>query len=104
MRQQVEVIYPTLEQAEQLVDRIERRVKAFSYTMSEEEKEAMSNLFQDVGVTVDQLLDVYILADNYAINAEIVRPEDVNNYNEEDLEEALFTWEEENGTHYCLQW
>lgn len=99
-----EVIYPTYEQAQDIVERIAERTKVFHYEMSNNEKEVMTSLLHDIGVTVDQLLDISILADNYAINAEIVRPEDQHNYSEEALEDALFSWQEDNGTHYCIQW
>ena len=44
------------------------------------------------------------LADNYAINAEIVTPSEVDSYSRDDLNDALFQWEESDGTCYCLTW
>ena len=68
------------------------------------EKDAMAQLLSDIGVRVSDLIDVSYLADNYAINAEIVTPEDVENYSRSSLRDALFTWEEDGETYYCLSW
>ena len=99
-----EVIYITYDQALDLVDRIAQRAENFDYTMSTPEKEAMASLLNDCGVNVDDLIDVSRLADNYAINAEIVRLEDIDNYSRSALQDALFTWKEEGETCYCIQW
>lgn len=97
-------IYLTFDQARELVDRISSRAENnFRYLMSEPEKEVMSQFLSDVGVSVEDLIDVSRLADNYAINAEIVEPEEAKQYDSQDLEDALFSWED-NGTHYCIQW
>ena len=103
MNDQQELIYPSIDQAQELVERIEKRVKAFGYTMHKNEMQAMAELLSDTGVSVGDLLDVSSLADNYPINAEIVGPEEVGDY--ENIEEdSLFQWEEEDGTHYCYRW
>lgn len=99
-----EVVYLTLDQATDLVDRIAVRAENFDYTMSKQEKAAMSELLSDIGVKVDDLVDVSNLADNYAINAEIVIPEYVADYSRTKLQDALFTWKEDNETFYCLSW
>lgn len=98
------VNYLTYDQAQELVDRIESRASNFSYEMSTEEKEAMSQLLSDIGVNTSDLIDVSNLADNYAINAEIVTPDEVHNYSKSSLEDSLFSWNEDDGTHYCIQW
>ena len=100
----VGIFYPTFDEAMELVDRISVRVSEFDKTMSNEEKEAMAQLLSNIGVTTRDLLDIRFLADNYAINAEIVTPEEVNNYSRSILEDSLFTWEEDGETHYCVQW
>lgn len=94
----------TFEQAQDLVERIADRTKVFNYTMSDNEKDAMAQLLSEVGVKTSSLIDVSYLADNYAINAEIVNAGYSNNYGQEALDDALFSWEEEDGTHYCIQW
>lgn len=99
-----EVIYLTYEQAIDLVDRIAVRAENFNHIMVKNEKESMASLLSDVGVKVDDLLDVSNLADNYAINAEIVTPDEVDNYKNSALREALFNWEHENEKFYCLSW
>jgi hypothetical protein len=99
-----EVVYLTFEQAEELVDRIAKRAENFGYSMSSPEKEAMSSLLSDIGVKVDDIIDVSNLADNYAINAEIVGPENYKDYDTSTLYDCLFNWEENNETHYCLSW
>lgn len=98
-----ETIFLSYEDAETLVDRIAERAENFNYTMSNNEKESMSQLLSDIGVLVGDLVDVSRLADNYAINAEIVTPEDAEHY--DNLEEdSLFSWTESDGTHYCYSW
>ena len=98
------VNFLTFKQAQDLVERIAKRAQNFNYTMSESEKEAMAQLLSDVGVNTSDIIDVANLADNYAINAEIVGPGEAEQYSKQDLEDALFSWEEEDGTHYCIQW
>jgi len=99
-----EVIYLTFDQATDLVYRIAKRCERFSYYMSEPEKEAMSQLLSDIGVNVNDIIDLSNLADNYAINAEIVTPDDVKNYDRSSLRDALFTWNFEGEKYYCLTW
>lgn len=99
-----ETVYLTFDQASDLVDRIADRTERFNHTMSDNEKEAMASLLSDIGVKVDDLIEVSNLADNYAINAEIVTPEEVDNYSRSSLQDALFTWEENGETYYCLSW
>ena len=99
-----EIVFLDFDQASDLVERIAERCKNFDYEMSEPEKEAMSQLLSDIGVKVDDLIDVSNLADNYAINAEIVKGDDVKNYSRSSLEDALFTWKEDGETCYCIQW
>ena len=99
-----ETVFLTYEQAQELVERIAKRAEKFNHTMSEPEKEAMAQLLSDIGVTVDDLVDVSSLADNYAINAELVSPEEAENYDRSTLRDALFTWKEDGETHYCIQW
>lgn len=94
----------TYEQAQDLVERIAARAERFDYEMTENEKEAMAQLLSDIGVKTSDLIDVSNLADNYAINAEIVTPDDADQYDASSLRDALFTWEEDDGTHYCLSW
>lgn len=98
--------YLTYGQAAALVDRIADRAENFNYTMGDNEKEAMAQLLCDIGVRNSDLIDVSNLADNYSINAEIVRPEDYKHYKMKQVrEDSLFQWEDENGeTCYCLQW
>ncbi|MFZ4411483.1 MAG: hypothetical protein ACOYOV_00270 [Bacteroidales bacterium] len=102
MRQ--ETIFLTEDQASDLVDRIADRCENFNHTMSKPEKEAMSQLLADIGVSISDLIDVSNLADNYAINAEIVSPSEVDQYSRASLRDALFTWKENGETHYCIQW
>lgn len=104
MRNKNEVIYLTYDQASDLVDRISERTERFNHTMSEPEKEAMANLLSDIGVTVNDLIDVDRLADEYAINAEIVTPSEVVNYSRISLDDALFSWEVDGEKYYCLSW
>jgi hypothetical protein len=100
-----EVVYINFDEAEMLVDRIAERTERFSYSMSDNEKIAMAQLLSDIGVKISDLIDVSNLADNYAINAEIVTPSDYDNYNMRDVkEEALFSWEEDGEMYYCLSW
>ena len=103
MRDNETVNYLELNQAIDLVDRIAARTKNFNYTMSDNEKTAMSELLSDIGVNTSDLIDVSNLADNYAINAEIVTPDDYKHYDNL-RNDSLFSWEEEDGTHYCYQW
>jgi len=104
MNTQEQVNYLTFEQAQELVERISDRASNFNYNMSENEKEAMSNLLSDIGVNTSDLIDVSNLADNYAINAEIITPDDYDNCSNVDFRDSLFSWEETDGTHYCYQW
>lgn len=104
MQTQDQVNYLTFEQAQDLVERIAERVLVFNYNMSENEKEAISSLLSDIGVKTSDIIDVSNLADNYAINAEIITPSDYDNYKNVDLEDSLFQWEESNGTYYCYRW
>lgn len=106
MNNHEEVVFITFEQAQELVERIAERVMNFDYTMSGPEKDAMANLLSDIGVKVSDLIDVSRLADEYAINALIVTPDEAKteNYTSDDFEDALFTWEEDGETYYCLQW
>lgn len=99
-----EVIYLTYDQALDLVDRIATRAMRFDHEMSKPEMEAMAQLLSDIGVKVDDLIDVCHLADNYAINAEIVTPAEVDSYSESSLQDALFTWKEDGEIFYCLTW
>lgn len=98
-----DINYLTLNQASDLVDRISERAKNFNYTMSENEKDSMAQLLSDIGVRTSDLIDVSNLADNYAINAEIVTPEEYKYYDNLN-EDSLFSWEESDGTYYCYQW
>lgn len=100
-----EVVYLNIDQATELVDRIAERTKNFSYTMTENEKEAMSELLSSIGVNVSDIIDVSNLADNYAINAEIVTPNDYDNYDMRQVkDDYLFCWNESDGIHYCVSW
>lgn len=100
-----ETIFLTYNQALDLVDRIAERTKQFNHEMIDTEKEAMAQLLSDVGVRVDDLIDVSRLADEYAINAEIVQADEVDNYSRSALRDALFSWKNEDGeTCYCLTW
>lgn len=106
MREQTrsEVVFISYSEAQDLVDPIAERAERFDHTMSTPEKEAMAQLLSDVGVKVSDLIDVANLADNYAINAEIVGPDEVDDYDRASLRDALFTWKDEDGKHYCLSW
>lgn len=104
MREKSEVVYISYDEALDLVDRIADRAENFNHVMSKNEKESMANLLSNIGVRVSDLIDVSFLADNYAINAEIVTPDEVDNYDRSSLEDNLFQWEDDNGTHYCLSW
>ena len=105
MRTKQETVFLTFEQSQDLVERIAKRATNFDYEMSEPEKEAMAQILSDIGVSVDDLIDVSNLADNYAINAEIVKgDEESSQYSALALRDALFTWEENGETHYCLSW
>lgn len=99
-----EVIYLSYDQAQDLVEKIAERAEKFNHEMSEPEKEAMSSLLSDIGVKVDDLIDVSNLADNYAINAEIVTPDEVDSYSRSSLNDALFTWKVDGEKYYCLSW
>lgn len=100
-----ETVFLTFDQAEDLVDRIAKRAENFDYTMSNPEKKAMAELLSDIGVSVDDLVDVSNLADNYAINAEIVKGDkEAESYSHSSLRDALFTWKEDGETCYCIQW
>jgi len=97
--------YLTIDQSTDLVDRIAARAANFNWEMSEPEKEAMAQLLSDTGVSTSDLIDVSNLADNYAINAEIVTPDDYDNYSMKQVrEDSLFQWKEGGETHYCLSW
>lgn len=98
------VNYLTIDQAMDLVDRIADRAENFNHIMSNPEKEAMAQLLSDIGVKTSDLIDVSNLADNYAINAELVGPDEVDQYSRSSLNDALFTWKEDGETHYCIQW
>jgi hypothetical protein len=104
MNRQEQVNYLTYDQAEDLVDRIADRASNFGHNMTTSEKEAMSELLSDIGVNTSDLIDVANLADNYAINAEFITPDDYDNYSNVDFRDSLFQWEESDGTHYCYQW
>ena len=99
-----EIIYMDFDQALTLVDRMSDRTKQFSYTISKAEAEAIASLLVDVGVSVEDIIDISRLADNYAINAEIVTPNEANQYDRSSLEDALFTWKEDGQQYYCLNW
>lgn len=99
-----EIVYLSYEQAQELVERIAERTENFNHIMSEAEKEAMSDLLSNIGVKVSDLIDVSNLADNYAINAEIVSPDEIDDYSRSTLQDALFTWKEDGETYYCLSW
>lgn len=106
MKTQNETInYITIDQATDLVDRIAVRAENFNYTMSSPEKEAMAQLLSDIGVRTSDLIDVSHLADNYAINAEIVRPDGRSGYDMKQVrEDSLFQWKEDGENFYCLSW
>jgi hypothetical protein len=71
--------------------------------MTVNEMKAMAQLLSDIGVNTSDLIDVANLADNYAINAEIVTPDEAHNYDNLS-DDSLFSWEESDGTHYCYSW
>ena len=104
MRTEEKIVYISYDDAVDLVERIAERAENFDYVMSEPEKIAMANLLSDIGVLVSDLINIERLADNYAINAEIVGPDEVDNYDASTLRDALFYWEDSDGTHYCIQW
>lgn len=97
--------YLTYDQSLDLVERIAERATNFDYIMTVPEEQAMAQLLSDIGVKTSDLIDVSNLADNYAINAEIVRPEDYEHYNMKSLrEDSLFQWKEDGENCYCLSW
>lgn len=103
MKEEQTINYLTYDQAQDLVNRISERTLDFNYKMSFSEKDAMAQLLSDIGVNTSDLIDVSNLADNYAINAEIVEPSETKHY--ENIEDdSLFSWEEDDGTHYCYSW
>lgn len=104
MKNKEETVFISYDEALTLVDRIAERAKNFDKEMSKPEKEAMANLLSDCGVKVSDLIDVSNLADNYAINAELVGPDEAEQYSRTSLNDALFTWKEDGETHYCIQW
>lgn len=101
-----EVAYISYDEALDLVERIADRASDFNHDMHENEKQAMAQLLSDIGVRVSDLIDVSNLADNYAINAEIVTPSDYDNYSMREVrQDCLFRWNDDEGeTHYCLNW
>lgn len=103
MNTQQEPNYLTIDQATDLVDRIATRAANFDHIMSVNEMEAMAQLLSDIGVNTSDLIDVANLADNYAINAEIVAPDEADDYDNL-ADDSLFSWEESDGTHYCYSW
>lgn len=103
MKTNEQTVFLTYNQAQDLVERIAKRAEGH-HDMSEPEKDAMAQLLSDIGVNVSDIIDVSYLADNYAINAEIVSPDEVDSYNKESLNDALFTWKENGETYYCLSW
>ncbi len=99
-----EVVYISYDEALNLVDRIAARTIDFNHTMTTPEKEAMADLLSNVGVKVSDLIDVDRLADEYAINAEIVGPDEVDEYSKSTLEDALYSWDDVDGKHYVISW
>lgn len=99
-----ETVFLTYDQSLDLVDRIAKRCERFNYTMVDNEKTQIANLLSNIGVSVDDIIDVSNLADNYAINAEIVTPDEADNYSKSALQDALFSWEHDGETYYCLSW
>ncbi len=99
-----QTVFISFIEAEELVDRIAVRTEDFNHTMTTPEKEAMAQLLSDVGVRVSDLINVDRLADEYAINAEIVSPDEVDNYDRATLEDALYTWNDVDGKHYVISW
>ena len=98
------IVYLNYDDALDLVDRIASRALGFGHDMSSEEKESMAQLLSDIGVQVSDIVNVDRLADEYAINAEIVTPKEACNYNDTDLDEALFSWTISGEKYYCIQW
>ena len=99
-----EPIYLEYNDALDLVDRISKRAKLFKYEMSQPEKEAMAELLSEIGVMTRDIVSVTHLADNYVINAEIVEPQQADQYSDNQLDDALFRWEEDSGVFFCLSW
>lgn len=100
-----ETNFLTIEQSTDLVERIADRAENFNHVMTDNEKEAMAQLLSDIGVDTSDIIDVSNLADNYAINAEIITPDEAEQYDNVNYkEDSLFQWEESDGTHYCLSW
>jgi hypothetical protein len=100
-----QIVYLTYEQAIDLVDRIAERTENFNHTMTDNEKQSMSYLVSDIGVKVSDIIDVSLMADNYAINAEIVTPDDYDNYSMREVrQDRLFSWQDNGETYYCLTW
>jgi len=99
-----QIVFLDFNEALDLVERISQRVSKWGHIMSDSEKEAMASLLSDCGVKVSDLIDVSLMADNYGINAEIVTPEEAEQYDSSTLRDALFTWEFEGGKYYCIQW
>lgn len=98
------LVYLTNDQAQDLVERIEKRCRTFDYEMCTSEAQAMANLLCDTGVSLNNIICVNNMADNYAINAEIAEGDEVNNYEQEDLDNSLFSWEENGRKYYCVSW
>lgn len=103
-KQREQVVFISYDEAINLVDRIANRTKDFNHEMSEPEKEAMADLLSNIGVRVSDLIDVDRLADEYSINAELVTPDEVDEYSQSSLDDALFSWNEPDGRHYCISW
>lgn len=103
MNTENEVVFISYEDATELVERITERAKNFNYEMHKNEMEAMAGLLSDCGVKVSDLINVSNLADNYAINAEIVGPSEAQNYNNIE-ENCLFQWERDGESYYCHSW
>jgi len=100
-----EIVYLTADQAADLVDRIAERAKNFNHDMSKPEKEAMADLLSAIGTRVSDIVDVANLADNYAINAEIITPDDYKHYDMKQVkEDHLFSWKVDGEKFYCLSW
>lgn len=98
-----ETVFLTYDQSLELVERIAKRCLKFDHKMTENEKDAMAMLLSDIGVVVSDIVDVSRLADNYAINAEIVTPNDYNNYNMLSVKDNyLFKWIDGGKSYYCL--
>lgn len=99
-----DINFISYEDAQNLVERISDRCETFHYQMSFEEKEAMASLLSDCGVATSDLINVSNLADNYAVNAEIVKGSEADDYDEHILRDALFSWEEGGERYYCIRW